>query len=124
MNLSELGWAGIIRAALYSGIAVEAGLSEPADAEQLASSPFAHQLVRRRLVEVDGGADRPARSPSSIPDGIAQLWHGYGERAWEVIAAGAASGVDVRVGLEGRYSYFRTGASSQTTPSSSRRLWK
>jgi uncharacterized protein (DUF849 family) len=31
---------------------------------------------------------------------VPQLWHGYGERTWEVIAAGAAAGHDVRVGLE------------------------
>ena len=99
VNLSELGWAGIIRAALHSGIAVEAGLSDPADAEQLASSPFAHQVIRA-LVEVDGGAEEARAIAQLVPDGIAQLWHGYGERTWEVIAAGAASGVDVRVGLE------------------------
>lgn len=99
VNLSELGWAGIIRAALHSGIAVEAGLSSPAEAEQLANSPFAHQLVRA-LVEIDGGADEARAIAQLIPDGIPQLWHGYGERTWEVIAAGAASGVDVRVGLE------------------------
>ena len=99
VNLSELGWAGIIRAAVHSGIAVEAGLSVPADAEALASSPFAHQVIRA-LVEVDGGADEARAIAQLIPDGIAQLWHGDGERTWEVIAAGAASGVDVRVGLE------------------------
>src|SRR5205823_7243000 len=32
VNLSELGWAGIVRAALHSGIAVEAGIATPADA--------------------------------------------------------------------------------------------
>ena len=99
VNLSELGWAGIIRAAVHSGIAVEAGLSDPADAEALASSPFAHQVIRA-LVEVDGGADEARAIAQLIPDGVAQLWHGDGERTWEVIAAGAASGVDVRVGLE------------------------
>ena len=99
VNLSELGWAGIIRAAVHSGIAVEAGLAEPADAEALASSPFAHQVIRA-LVEVDGGADDARAIAELIPDGIPQLWHGYGERTWEVIAAGAASGADVRVGLE------------------------
>ena len=99
VNLSELGWAGIIRAAVHSGIAVEAGLSEPADAEALASSPLAHQVIRA-LVEVDGGADDARAIAELIPDGIPQLWHGYGERTWEVIAAGAASGADVRVGLE------------------------
>lgn len=99
VNLSELGWAGIIRAALHSGIAVEAGLSSPAEAEQLANSPFAHQLVRA-LIEIDGSADEARAIAQLIPDGIPQLWHGYGEGTWEVIAAGAASGVDVRVGLE------------------------
>jgi uncharacterized protein (DUF849 family) len=56
VNLSELGWAGIVRAAVHAGIGVEAGLSTPADAEELARSPFTHQIVRA-LVEVDGGAD-------------------------------------------------------------------
>ena len=99
VNLSELGWAGIVRAASHAGIGVEAGLSEPANAEALTSSPFAHQVIRA-LVEVDGGADEARVIAQLIPDGIPQLWHGYGERTWEVIAAGAASGVDVRVGLE------------------------
>jgi len=31
---------------------------------------------------------------------VAQLWHGYGARTWEVISAAGAAGVDVRVGLE------------------------
>jgi uncharacterized protein (DUF849 family) len=31
VNLSELGWAGIARAALHAGIGVEAGLATPAD---------------------------------------------------------------------------------------------
>jgi hypothetical protein len=33
--LSELGWAGIARAALRAGIAIEAGLAVAADAEDL-----------------------------------------------------------------------------------------
>ncbi len=99
VNLSELGWAGIVRAALHAGIAVEAGLSTPADAEQLTASPFAHQLVRA-LVEVDGGADSARLIAELLPDGIPQLWHGYGELTWEVISAAACAGVDVRVGLE------------------------
>jgi uncharacterized protein (DUF849 family) len=99
VNLSELGWAGIVRAALHAGIGVEAGLSTPADAEDLARSPFAHQLVRA-LVEVDGGAEDARVVAELIPDGVPQLWHGYGQRTWEVVAAAAAAGHDVRVGLE------------------------
>jgi uncharacterized protein (DUF849 family) len=99
VNLAELGWAGIARAALHVGIAVEAGLATPADAEELARSPFAHQVLRA-LVEVDGGADEAHAVAQLVPAGVPQLWHGYGERTWEVTAAGAAAGHDVRIGLE------------------------
>lgn len=99
VNFSELGWAGIVRAALHAGIGVEAGLSTPADAEELARSPFAHQLVRA-LVEVDGGVEEARAVAQLVPGGVRQLWHGYGDRTWHVVAAGAAAGHDVRVGLE------------------------
>ncbi len=99
VNLSELGWAGIIRAALQAGIGVEAGLATPRDADELAHSPFAHRLVRA-LVEVDGGPDEARAIAELIPEGVPQLWHGYGERTWKIVAAGAAAGHDVRIGLE------------------------
>jgi uncharacterized protein (DUF849 family) len=99
VNLSEVGWAGIVRAALHAGIGVEAGLSTVADARELAGSPFAHRVLRA-LVEVDGGAEEARAVAELIPDGVAQLWHGFGMRTWEVIAAGAAAGHDVRIGLE------------------------
>jgi uncharacterized protein (DUF849 family) len=98
VNVGEVGWAGIMRAALHAGIAVEAGLASASDAQELARSPFAHQLVRV-LVEVDGVED--ARAIAALaPDGVPQLWHGYDERTWAVIAAGAGAGHDVRIGLE------------------------
>ncbi len=99
VNLSELGWAGIVRAAVHAGIAVEAGLATAADGEELLRSPFSHQLLRA-LVEVDGGVDEARAIAALIPSGVSQLWHGYGEHTWEVISAGAAAGFDVRVGLE------------------------
>ncbi len=99
VNVAELGWAGIARAARHSGIAVEAGVPTAAAAEELADSPFSHQ-VRRVLVEVHGGAVQARDIARMIPSGVAQLWHGYGELTWEVISAGAAAGFDVRVGLE------------------------
>ena len=99
VNVGEVGWAGIIRAASHAGIGVEAGLSCPGDAQELARSPFAHRIVRA-LVEVDGGADEARTVAAVVPEGVAQLWHGFGERTWEVLAAGAAAGHDVRVGLE------------------------
>ena len=93
---SRLG--GIVRAALHAGIAVEAGLSTPDDAEELARSPFAHQVARagrgrRRWDEARAIAER-------IPDEVRQLWHGYGEGTWEVLLAAIAAGHAVRVGLE------------------------
>jgi uncharacterized protein (DUF849 family) len=99
VNVSEVGWAGIVRAALRAGIGVEAGLATPADAEQLADSPFTHQLLRA-VVEVDGGAQAAHAVAELIPSGIPQIWHGSEARTWEVLGAAAAAGIDVRVGLE------------------------
>jgi uncharacterized protein (DUF849 family) len=99
VNISELGWAGIARAALHADIAVEAGLATIGDAEDLARSPFVHQVLRA-LVEVEGGAEEARAVAQLIPDGVPQLWHGYGARTWEVISAASAAGIDVRVGLE------------------------
>src|SRR5947209_8051213 len=99
VNVSELGWAGIARAALHAGIGVEAGLATTGDAEEFAGSPFAHRVLRA-LVEVEGGADEAQAVAQLIPDGVPQLWHGYEDRTWEVISAAGAAGIDVRVGLE------------------------
>ncbi len=99
VNIAELGWAGIVRAALHAGISVEAGVATPADTEAFARSPFTHQVLRA-LIEVDGDVKQARAIAELIPDGVPQLWHGYGVRTWEVISAGAAAGLDVRVGLE------------------------
>jgi uncharacterized protein (DUF849 family) len=99
VNISELGWAGIARAALHSGIGVEAGLATVSDAEEFARSPFVHQVVRA-LVEVDGGAEEARAVAQHVPGDVPQLWHGFGPQTWEVISAAAAAGIDVRVGLE------------------------
>lgn len=99
VNLAEIGWMGIVRAALHAGIAVEAGLATPADARQLAGSPFTHQILRA-LVEVEGGAEEARAVAELIPEGMPQLWHGYGPRTWEVLGAAAIAGHDLRVGLE------------------------
>jgi uncharacterized protein (DUF849 family) len=99
VNLSELGWAGVARAAAHAGIGIEAGLSSEAEAEELADSPFAHQLVRA-LVETDGDPDDARAISALIPAGVPQLWHGYGPQTWEVLVSATAAGHDIRVGLE------------------------
>jgi hypothetical protein len=81
VNLAELGLARIVRAALHAGIDVEAGPATPADAEELARSPSAYQIVRA-LVEVDGGVEEARAIARLIPDGVPQLWHGYGPQTW------------------------------------------
>ena len=99
VTLSELGGAGIIRAALHAGIPVEVGLAAPDDADELARSPFAHQVVRA-LVEVHGSADQARAISRRIPEAVPQLWHGYGAATWEVLAAAVTEGHAVRVGFE------------------------
>jgi uncharacterized protein (DUF849 family) len=99
INLSELGWAGVMRAARHAGIGVEAGLASPSEAEELARSPFAHQVVRA-LVETDGGVPDARAIAELIPAGVPQLWHGYGPDTWAVLSAAEAGGHDFRVGLE------------------------
>lgn len=99
VTLAGLGGAGIIRAARHAGIPVEVGLTTPEDADELARSPFAHQVVRA-LVEVHGGADEARAIARRVPDGVPQLWHGYGAQTWDVLAGAIADGHAVRVGFE------------------------
>ena len=64
------------------------------------------QSLRSLFRDLDGPALRASLGDGAteiaqlIPDGVPQLWHGYGARTWEVLTAGAAAGFDVRVGLE------------------------
>ena len=99
VNVAELGWAGIMRAAQHAGIGIEAGLASKRDAEELAGSPFAHRIVRV-LIEVDGDAAQARAIAELIPAGVPQLWHGTGVGTWDVLVAAAAAGHDVRAGLE------------------------
>jgi uncharacterized protein (DUF849 family) len=99
VNVAEPGWPGIMRAALHAGLEVEAGLATPGDATEFSASPFPRRVLRA-LVEVEGGAEEARAVSELVADGVAQLWHGYGESTWEVIRAGVAAGHDVRVGFE------------------------
>lgn len=99
VNVSEIGWAGIVRAALNAEMDVEIGLATPTDAEQFTHSPFTHRVLRV-IVEVEGGANDARALAEQLPDGIGQIWHGAGPRTWEVLRAAVVAGIDVRVGLE------------------------
>ncbi|MGO9488981.1 MAG: 3-keto-5-aminohexanoate cleavage protein [Solirubrobacteraceae bacterium] len=99
VNVAEEGWSGIARAAVAAGIGLEAGLATTDDAVRFGDSAFVHRVIRV-LVEVRGGIEEARAIAALIPEGVAQLWHGYGAATWEVISAGAAAGHDVRVGFE------------------------
>jgi hypothetical protein len=121
VNLYELGWMGIARAALHAGIAIEAGLAVPADAEALRGSAFAHQILRA-VVAVDGGAEDASAIAELIPKDVPQLWHGSGERTWEVISA--AGQLASTCASDWRTcSCCPTAAPRQTTPSWSPPQW-
>ncbi len=99
VNLGEIGWIGVIRAALHAGIAIEAGLATPQEAREFTAGAFVHRVLRV-LVEVQGGAEDAREVAALVPEGVPQLWHGYDRLTWEVLEAGAEAGHDVRVGLE------------------------
>jgi uncharacterized protein (DUF849 family) len=98
VSLSELGWAGVARAAGHTGIAFEAVLATPEQADELTASPFAHRALRI-VVAAAGGADAARAVAARIPDGVTQLWHGRDASAWEILCAGLQAGADVRTGL-------------------------
>ncbi|MGH2858466.1 MAG: 3-keto-5-aminohexanoate cleavage protein [Solirubrobacteraceae bacterium] len=99
VNVAEIGWAGIVRAALRAGIGVEAGLASPDEALELVRSPFVHQLVRV-LIAAAGEVEDARAISALVPVEIPQLWHGRGKHAWEIVTAAAAAGHDLRIGLE------------------------
>ena len=65
VNLGEVGWAAIVRAALHADIGVEVGLASPDDANAFARSSLAHRVAG--AVEVDGAVEEARRSLNSYP---------------------------------------------------------
>lgn len=121
LNLSEAGALELAPTLLDCGIGIEAGLFTLADAERLLTAPWAAR-VHRVMVEVifehdDAEAVRLARKIDSrvAPLGRPRLWHGDARANWAVVDAGAAAGVDVRVGLEDTI-IGRTGGPAPSNP--------
>jgi uncharacterized protein (DUF849 family) len=107
VNLSEPGAPEVIRALHERGIGIEAGLSGPADAEQLIASGLA-PLVLRMLVEVDAPtvnlamtqADETIRALARLPSPKPILLHGFDDTTWPFVERAFRSGYSVRIGLE------------------------
>lgn len=106
LNLSEDGVIELGTTLLDRGVGIEAGLFTLADAEAFLAAPWAAN-VHRVLVEVifehnDAKAVELAREIDArvAPLGRPRTWHGDARANWAVVDAGAAAGIDVRVGLE------------------------
>jgi uncharacterized protein (DUF849 family) len=105
VNLSEPGSAELCALLARRGVGVEAGVWTLADARLLVERGLAPLRV---LVETsDGGAEDPVAAAAEIDEllvrsGVtaAQLLHGAGADAWQVLDAAVARGHDVRIGLE------------------------
>lgn len=103
VNLSEDGAADVMRSLLASGIAIEAGVWSPADAERLAASGLAGRVLRVLVEVMEGGpAEADAIEAALDAHGIEapRLVHGEDAACWPVLRHTRAGGRDTRVGLE------------------------
>jgi uncharacterized protein (DUF849 family) len=107
VNVSEAGWQELVAALAAAGIAAEAGVWSPADAEALAGYQPAGGWLRI-MVEVMGvtAADAPVRA-DEILDRLAQvgliaplLLHGEEEGCWALVSHAGRLGLPTRIGLE------------------------
>lgn len=102
VNFSEEGAVVLCRQLMSRGIAVEAGLATPADAELFVRAGVAPLRV---LVEVDGDDRESLALAAAIEEIVAPaasrlLEHGYGRATWAVVRRAARLGHQIRVGLE------------------------
>jgi uncharacterized protein (DUF849 family) len=107
VNLSEPG-AGELAARLSGlGIAVEAGVWTAEDAERLAASDFARDVIRVLIEPRDTSPDAAVATAAQADQvldrhGIAapRVYHGYGLATWHVLRAAVRRGRSIRIGLE------------------------
>ena len=107
VNLSEDGFAEVMRVLLANGIGIEAGVWSVQDADRLAASGLADRLTRV-LIEPPG-VD-PMAAPLTYEaiharldtHGITapRLQHGDGEATWPILDDALATGYDTRIGFE------------------------
>jgi uncharacterized protein (DUF849 family) len=112
VNVSEDGWAGVVRSLGGAGIAAEAGVWSVTDVQVLARAVEVSALAPlplRILIEVMG---EPADSAPRVAEdilralddsplgGLPRLLHGEGEGCWPLVAQAAREGLLTRIGLE------------------------
>jgi uncharacterized protein (DUF849 family) len=107
VNLSEEGAIEVMGALRRAEVGIEAGVWSVEDAERLAASGFADDLVRVLLEPVDLAAGEAVGIVAGIHAALdrlgisaPRLQHGDGEATWVLIEDAVRRGVDTRVGLE------------------------
>lgn len=107
VNISEEGALEMMAALTDRGIGIEAGLFSVEDVERLVDDGMAEDLLRVLIEpesETPGEALTAARAVHEALDqaGVTapRLAHGAGVATWSVLEWAAATGLDLRVGLE------------------------
>lgn len=107
VNLSEEGAPEVVAALIDRDIGVEAGLGAPEDVARLVTGGMAEGLLRV-LIETESEDPSEALATAraihaALDDAGVQaprLAHGAGVATWSVLEWAAATGLDLRVGLE------------------------
>jgi uncharacterized protein (DUF849 family) len=104
VNLSEPGFAELAAALRDTGIAVEAGVWSPTDAERV---PAAGELLRILVEVLDAPAEDAIPAADRILDRLdrvgatgPRLLHGEGTACWPLISYAGRRGLPTRIGLE------------------------
>ena len=109
VNVSEPGWEEVVAALAARRVRTEAGLATPDDARAFAAAGAGDgRRCVRVLVEPEQDEPAAAVANAAAIDAaldaggswLARLHHGEGVATWAVLAAAAARGHDVRIGLE------------------------
>jgi uncharacterized protein (DUF849 family) len=107
VNLSEEASVDVMRALLEAGVGIEAGLWTVEDAERLAASDLADQVMRICVEPVEVPAADAVALVEDIHHALdkfglsaPRLQHGDGEATWGLLTDAARRGIDTRIGLE------------------------
>lgn len=107
VNVHEPGAAALVLMLEQAGVGVEAGVWTPAAARLFTAAGLADHCRYVLIEAMDLGAEEAlgtASAVSAVLDdarvALPRLLHGQDQPAWDVLAAAAAAGHDVRIGLE------------------------
>ena len=107
VNLSEPGPDALAARLSESGIPVEAGLWTADDADLLAMSEFAGDVIRLLIEPLEDDPEAAVAAAARIEETVSRhdlqaprAHHGYGMATWHVIHAALQLGRDIRIGLE------------------------